>query len=127
MRFVLRRQLQTFAEMLDRFIGGKSWTVGRDLKENPARFPEIDRVKILAIDDRCDAKAKIDKLVTPLQLLLLVRTAKGDVMDGAGGNISEMPVWPLQQIDLSTGRFFIHRKSSPSFLLAAQCKSESLE
>src|ERR1700682_2590736 len=118
MGLVVGGQLQTLAQVLDRFVGGKSRSFGRNFKENPARVAEINRMKILAIDHWRDAKAKIAKLVSPLQLLLLVRAAKRDVMHGAGGNISEMTVRPLQQIDLSTGRFFIPRKSSPAFLLA---------
>src|SRR5438105_10811235 len=52
MFFVLRRELQTFAEIFGRLVHGESRSVSCNFKQNSARFAKIDGVKIKSVDDR---------------------------------------------------------------------------
>src|SRR5215472_115407 len=51
---VLRRQLQSLAEMFAGLVDRESRPFGRDFKKNPARLAKVDRVKIETIDHRRD-------------------------------------------------------------------------
>ena len=88
MRLVLLRQLEVFAEMLDRLIDGEPGSFGSDLKQNSARFAKIDGVKIFAIHHRADRNTKIDQRFAPLQLLFIVWRPERNVMHCACGNVS---------------------------------------
>ena len=102
MRFELFGELQTFAEVLDRFVDRESGPIGRDFKQDPARLTKIDGVKIFAIDHRRDGKAKIDKFLAPLQLLFIIRRAKCDVMHRSGRNMPNRVIRSFDEIDLRT-------------------------
>src|SRR5919109_4447895 len=49
---VLWRQLERRSERLSRLVDRESRPVGRDLEEHATRLTEIDRMEVLAVDDR---------------------------------------------------------------------------
>src|SRR6266571_5342430 len=74
-------------------------------------------MKILPVDYRSNVQAKIDKLFSPLQLLLFVRRSKRDVMHCARGDVSKLPIRALNYIYVRTCRSFVQRETAtPSFL-----------
>src|SRR2546430_2382235 len=85
--------------LADRLIHCESRTFGRNFEQNPARLAKVNRMKVKTIDHRRNAQTEILDLLSPFQLLLLIGTAKCDVMHGAGGINSELAVGVLDQID----------------------------
>src|SRR6266702_3089469 len=71
-----RRQRQLLAERLDRLVGGKARTVGRDFEQDAVRLAEIKAAEIEAVDlarvrNTCFAQAP-----RPGMILRLVRRAE---------------------------------------------------
>src|SRR5207249_8263952 len=89
MRLVLHRQPQAFAKLFDRLVDGESRSIRCDFEKNSACLAEINRVKILPIDDGGDAEPKINKFVAPAQLFFFVGGAKSNVMDRSRGDVAE--------------------------------------
>ena len=81
-------------------------------------------MKILPIDHWSDVQAHIDKLVSPLQLLLVVRRPKRDVMHRARGNVSKLAIRPLDYVYVRTGRSFIQGKTAPASFFRSQMKAK---
>src|SRR4030095_10232687 len=91
-RFIHCRQFKRLSQCLGRFVNQKSGPIGGDLKENSARLPKIDRMKILPIDYRRDIETTRDQSFPYLQLFLIVGRAKCDVMDGSNCNVTKTGV-----------------------------------
>src|SRR5215472_14946236 len=53
---VLGRKLQRGSERLGRLVHSEARLIGCDLEEHAARLPVVDRVEVLAVDDRRDSE-----------------------------------------------------------------------
>src|SRR5439155_12420156 len=78
----LRRQCETFAEMLGVFIDREARAEGRDLEESGARLSEVDRAEVEPVDHRRRLPAERENALAP-RLVLVHRRCPGDVMDRA--------------------------------------------
>ena len=78
--------------MLHSLVSGKAGRISRNLKQNTAGFAEVNRMKILAVDDGCDVIFEFRQLAPPMYLLLIGCRSPGDVMDGSHGNTSGAPM-----------------------------------
>jgi hypothetical protein len=75
------RQLQTLPQTFDRLVDGEPWCFGGDLKQNPARFTEVNGVEVAAIPYQCDAIARCTQGCLIFQLFLVARDTEGDMVD----------------------------------------------
>ena len=69
------------AECGDRLINRKARWVRSDFEKNSARLAKVDRVEIVAVHLRTDVVAFCDKLVSGSELLGVVISAEGNVMN----------------------------------------------
>src|SRR5215207_5862222 len=76
------RQGQLLAERLERLVDVEARAQGRDLEEDAARLPEVDRAEVEAIDHRCGPSPLADHPVAPGRVLIDLR-GPGDVVDAA--------------------------------------------
>src|SRR5215207_2544332 len=74
------RQGQLLAERLERLVDVEARAQGRDLEEDAARLPEVDRAEVEAIDHRCGPSPLGNHPVTPGLVLVDLR-GPGDVVD----------------------------------------------
>src|ERR1041384_980081 len=123
----LRRQLQIFAEMLGRLIGGEARAISRNLEKDAVRLAKINRVKIKPVDHRRNLEPKIDNAVAPFDLLRFVRTPERYVMNGAAGVHTETALRPLNDLDLATRRCCVDRESLAFARLRHQFKAKRLQ
>src|SRR5439155_24720005 len=72
MFLVLRRQLQIFAKVLNRFVGGKSRSFRGNFKQNSTGLAKINGMKIKTVDHRRNVETELDQPFSPAQLFLVV-------------------------------------------------------
>src|SRR5512133_2321297 len=68
----VRGQGEALAEVLERLVDREAGPEGRDLEEDAARLPEVDRLEVEAVDH-----------ALPPRFVLLRRRGPGDVVDGS--------------------------------------------
>src|SRR5579884_3048756 len=78
MRFEPARQHQARTQRLRGLVDRESWGIGGNLEEYPAGLTEIDRMKILAVNDWCDVI--VTERSAPLCLLFIGGRAPCHVM-----------------------------------------------
>src|SRR5919201_960327 len=78
---VLRRQLKGRAQPLGRLIDREAGAIGSDLEEHAARLAEVNGAEVLAVDDRCHVQSLVDDHSAPGQLMIVVESPPGDVVD----------------------------------------------
>ena len=100
------------AEIVRFFVQNETGRFGRDLEKNAARFAEIDRMKINAIDYRSHVVSEFNEMLAPLQLLGIVLGAEGDVMHRPGRNVPGPTVWHAKQINNSAWTRFARRNET---------------
>src|SRR5580693_1348298 len=87
-RFEPGRQLQALTQF--GLVDKNSRPVCRDLEQNAARFPKINRAEILAIDHARDAKTGFGEFRSPLKLLRFARDTPCDVMHGSRAHAARL-------------------------------------
>src|SRR5436190_21933421 len=78
-----RRQLQVGAQFVQRLVDRKARRVGGDLKQHATRLPEVDRMKVLAIDDRSYVQPLCGQLLAQHKLRDIVAGTEGHMVNGA--------------------------------------------
>src|SRR5690349_17496395 len=86
------------AEFFHLFVQCETWRLSRDFKEHTAGFTEINRMKIRAIDYRCDVVAKIDETLAPLKLFSFILASKRNVMHRTSRDLAHRAVGLTQQV-----------------------------
>src|SRR5438445_4383853 len=71
---------QTFTQMCWIFVGRETRTIGSDLEKHSSRLSKVDRVEVEPVDDGRHRADLPGDLLSPLQLFLIVGSAKCDVM-----------------------------------------------
>src|SRR5579859_206775 len=74
--------------MLQIFVGRKSRAIGGNLKEHTCGLTEVDRLKVVALDDGCHLDRGPGNALPPLLMLLHIGRAKRDVMDSTNPRTS---------------------------------------
>src|SRR4051794_36778122 len=82
-RLELGRQDHLGAEIVERHVDREAGAVVGDLEEHAAGLAEVDRVEVVAVDDRRGVHAGLADPLVPLRVLR-DRRAERDVVDGAG-------------------------------------------
>ena len=82
MGLVLRRQLELFAESLDRLVDCEARRIGGELEQNAARLAKVYGMEVIAIDHRRRMEAGSFDGAAHRELRCIVRHPKSDVMHG---------------------------------------------
>lgn len=80
-RLIHRWKLKPGPQLSRALINCESGRLGCNLEEHAARFPKVDRTKILAVQYRRDPEAQPLELLSPRQLLLVRQGPESDMMD----------------------------------------------
>src|SRR5215510_8078931 len=89
------------AEFLQLFIKRKTGRLGRDFEQHAAGFAEINGMKIGAVHHRRYVVAKIDEMLTPLELFGVVLCAKGNMMHRTRSDSADRRVGLTKQVNNS--------------------------
>src|SRR4051794_10890151 len=100
---------QSFGVLVD----SESRRIGSNLKENAARFTEVDGVKIFPVHDRRNVEVELGKLFQPDPLLLIVRRTPRDVMNGSDGDTAGFLLRSTNDIHSATRLSRAHTIAEP--------------
>src|SRR5262245_48953369 len=99
-------QLQHAPQRLDRLVNREAGIVGGNLEQDAAGLAKIDRAEILPVNLRCRLESVVlDDLSRHLGLGGVVRSAEGDVMDGAPPHASDKEAFGFAKVHESADRF----------------------
>ena len=101
---------QTFTQMCWIFVGRETWAVGSNLEKHSSRLAEVDRVEVEPIDDGRHRADLPGDLLSPLQLFLIVGSAKCDVMHASNTWTTKRYVRAHIQVNLGSGPSCPHFK-----------------
>ncbi len=82
-RFKPRWKLEVLTELVRRFVNSKTRGIRRQLEQHAAGLPEINGMKIAAVDDRSYIDVLFEQFLTPRSLRLVVSHPPGDVVHSA--------------------------------------------
>ncbi|MNV71904.1 hypothetical protein D3C71_1649500 [compost metagenome] len=83
MRFIPRWQHQLFTQCIHRFITSKARRVRSNLEEDSTSFTEINRIKVLAVLNRCRMMSMTLHMKPPFLLLSVILCTPSDMVNGA--------------------------------------------
>src|SRR3979411_48932 len=77
---VLGGEPERLAEVSGLLVDGETWGQGCDLDQDPARFPDVDGVEVVAVERPDHLTSRRQRAVTPA-LELVVACTPGDVVN----------------------------------------------
>src|SRR5262249_21621457 len=102
------------AEFFDFLVQREPGRLSRNFEQHASGFPEIDRMKISAIDYWRDVVPKIDETLAPLKLFGLVLRSERNVMHRTGRDASHRGIRLTEEIYCSARRRVVRRDKSKS-------------
>src|SRR5215218_5942787 len=94
-----RGELQRAPEPVERLVDGEAWPVGRDLKQDAARFAKVYRAKIVTVELWRNVVTLCGELVVHCHLYHVALGPESDVMDDAGPHDSLPESGDYAQVD----------------------------